>query len=621
MIDPPRAPARHGIGLGVAVLAIGVLVSRPGIWSYDGYVMAQVAHSMVADHTFLVHDDPLGLSTPYAAYGIGMPVLMAVGEYLARYLPVTATGVDALINPVILAAIAVVVFLLARGRGAGPRLGVAVGLAVALATPLLPYAATSFTEPATALGVALALLGIQRAARRPVHAGALVGAGVGLAAVMRVDSLALIAPVVGLGLLVVAGVRRPGRRAAHLLRAAIACAATLAPFLAIVAAYNQVRYGSMLQTQYQGFAADRAWSHPWATGVYGLVASPGRGLLLYAPVALVIVLFWRPVARRSPVLALVCAALLVDRVATYAAWHDWHGGVTWGPRFLVPAMPALAPFLTEALRRASAGLRDRSTARVAVTGVLGLIGLSLGVQLVGALTDPAQDRMLAAIHEGEAVRPPGLTYGEWAASAQEQAIWDAAMMDWSVTPVVDHADQLVHGDHLVSRFIGPGVDPIGLAASATVLGLGLLAAFGGRRRAGGESALRGAARRPAEALAQDDPERLDAVHPRDLLAVGAGPGLVGDRHLERADPPSQQLAGDLGLHPEAVGLHPQIPVQRAGHELVAGLEVGDVAVEHHVGERRHELVPQDVPEGERGVTAELPAAEDDLGPTGKYGFQ
>jgi hypothetical protein len=528
-----------------------------------------------------------------------MPALMAVCEYLSPVLRTPAIELDALINPVVVAAIAVVVWFLARARGAGPRLSAAVAIGAVVATPLLPYTATSFVEPATALGVALALLGIQLAAHRPTLGGALVGVGIGLATLMRFDSLALVAPVVGIALLVAARAR---------LRAAVACGAAAAPALAVVAAYNVLRYGSPLQTQYQNFPSDQAWSHPILSGVYGLVASPGRGLLIYAPATLLLVLFWRPVWRRSPALALACAALFADRVLVYAAWHGWHGGVNWGPRFLVPALPALAPFLLEALRWAATTLRRAGVARTAAVAVLGLIGVSIGVQVVGASTDPALGRLVAAIHEGETVRPADMTTAEWAVSAQGQAVWDAAMMDWSLAPVVEHTGQLARGKNLTSRFFVGGVNPVGLVAVGIGFALGLRWAFprSGRRGA------------PPDPLPKNDPQRLDAVHPGDLLALGAGPGVVGDRYLERPDPPAQQLAGELGLHPEAVRADLEVPVQRRRHELVAGLQIRDVAVEDHVGEGRDGLVAHHVPERIGGVAAELPAAEDDVGPTGEH---
>jgi len=89
---------------------------------------------MVTDHNVLVPDDPLGLSSPYSSYGIGMSLFMAWFECFAPILR-TPTQLDALINPMLLGATAVVVWFLARVRGAGPRLSAVCALTLALATP------------------------------------------------------------------------------------------------------------------------------------------------------------------------------------------------------------------------------------------------------------------------------------------------------------------------------------------------------------------------------------------------------------------------------------------------------------------------------------------------------
>jgi hypothetical protein len=451
------------VGVAATVLAVGVFVSTPDIWSYDAVIMRQVAQSMVTEHSLRVHDDPYGLNTPYASYGLGMPLLMAVGEYLGPHLGRPASDLEVLVNPVLLAMTAVVVALSARAGGAGPRLAAAAALVVCLATPLLPYAATEFSEPGTALGVALALLGVTLVARRPLAAGMTLGAGVGLTAMMRFDSLLLVAPVVGLALLVQA------RR--RWLLAVLGAAAGAAPGLAVVVAYNEIRYGSPLQTTYQGLPAGTAWSHPFWPGFTGLLVSPGRGLLVYAPVVLVVVLCWRPVWRRSPVLALACAALVVDRLVVYPFWHAWPGGVTWGPRFLVPALPAVAPFVVAALRFMARTRPSRTAWRPALgaAGLLVLIAVSLGVQVVGALTSSEGDRLHTAIGQRTTWSGQG-SYGEFATSPAVMAAWDSAIMDWSLFPVTDHTRRLLHGQGVSSRFLAP-VHPgmlVGLAAVALV---------------------------------------------------------------------------------------------------------------------------------------------------------
>src|SRR5258705_12691534 len=87
---------------------------------------------------------------------------------------------------------------------------------------------------------------------------------------------------------------------------------------------------------------------------------------------------------------------------------------------------------------------------------------------------------------------------------------------------------------------------------------------------------------PADPLPGEDPERLDAVAPGDLLPLVPGPGRIADRYFIGPDTPAQQLAGHLGLHSEPTRPHVQRPVQLHWHEFETGLQIPDVRVEQDV---------------------------------------
>jgi hypothetical protein len=71
-----------------------------------------------------------------------------------------------------------------------------------------------------------------------------------------------------------------------------------------------------------------------------LLASPGKGALLFAPPLLLLPLFWSPRGQRTERTLCVLAAL------PFFAWpilsSGWHGGPFYGPRYLTPALPLLA---------------------------------------------------------------------------------------------------------------------------------------------------------------------------------------------------------------------------------------------------------------------------------------
>lgn len=80
-------------------------------------------------------------------------------------------------------------------------------------------------------------------------------------------------------------------------------------------------------------------------GLAGILVSPGRGLLLYTPVAIFALAAFFPAARRSSEkyrpLVIACAAFSLVHIAIISRWPDWWGGYCWGPRLLTEILPAL----------------------------------------------------------------------------------------------------------------------------------------------------------------------------------------------------------------------------------------------------------------------------------------
>ena len=208
--------------------------------------------------------------------------------------------------------------------------------------------------------VALVVLGLDCVSREAPYASLGVGAAVGGAVLFRTDSLVLIAVPVAGALLVLS--RRRLRDASLFVLGALPC-------IVVWIWYNVARFGSPFTGgyRYQGF------SHPFLQGLYGLTFSPGRGIFIYAPLVIVGLAVVPALRGTDRILGVLAAVLLVLRVLFYARWWVWHGGSVWGPRFLVPVLPALAPAIAASLRRWS---RSRwLAAATAVTVAMSLIGV------------------------------------------------------------------------------------------------------------------------------------------------------------------------------------------------------------------------------------------------------
>jgi hypothetical protein len=249
-------------------------------------------------------------------------------------------------NSTVTALTAVVLFALAR-RFAGRRAALAASLVFGTASLAWPYAGTYFSEPLATLLVLASLL-VATGATRP-RGFAAAGALSGVAVTAHVSAL-LFAPFIPMAGL--AGL--PRRRIAR--ERWLPFALGLGAVLFLLGAFQMAHFGDPLETgRWADPARARAFAHgtavaPW-TGLYGLLAGPGKGLLVYGPVVLLGILGFRALARRDRSSALALAAAVAVRIVFVATRSDWHGGYSLGPRLLVPAIPwlllPLAPWLDD----------------------------------------------------------------------------------------------------------------------------------------------------------------------------------------------------------------------------------------------------------------------------------
>jgi hypothetical protein len=127
-------------------------------------------------------------------------------------------------------------------------------------------------------------------------------------------------------------------------------------------AYNWVAFGSPFE---QGYGDKPFYLQTLWPGLYGLLVSPSRGILIYEPwivagLAAFVVAWTRPglVALRLRGLSIAWLLLLL----TYANYLEWWGGRVFGPRFLDDLAPAILVAIAWGI---SQGLLDRAWSRVA----------------------------------------------------------------------------------------------------------------------------------------------------------------------------------------------------------------------------------------------------------------
>jgi hypothetical protein len=371
----------------------GVIDSSDGL-SMFATVESMVRRGAVDSNQLLWMGNQQGSFGPdgelYSRKGVGMALLALPLVWLAKLWPALGLVQTALlVNPLLTAFTGALVYRAGRRLGWQQATALATALVFGLATFVWPYTQGFFSDPVCGWGLFAALYGLlayrQTGRKRYLLAG---GAAWALAYLTRTINL-LTLPLFVLALLWVLQRRT---RHLHLAGASLAqirlflvknSRPLISFFIPVVLAgllslwWNVARFGSPWAT---GYVESESFSGDWGAGLYGLLLGPARGFFWYSPVLILAVLgvgwFWR----QARWLLSLIGALVLLYVLVYAKWYMWHGGYSWGPRFLVP----LVPFLVLLCGPAWATLVERAQWGWLGRGVVWLLVLiSVGVQWLG----------------------------------------------------------------------------------------------------------------------------------------------------------------------------------------------------------------------------------------------
>lgn len=109
----------------------------------------------------------------------------------------------------------------------------------------------------------------------------------------------------------------------------------------LLLAYNLHIAGNFLGG-YGRVGSARYFRHDVLAGIGGLLISPARGLFVFSPFLLFLLLAWRhmPRDRDERRLTLAMTFAIVIQLVIYAK-GDWRGGLSWGPRYMTDVLPML----------------------------------------------------------------------------------------------------------------------------------------------------------------------------------------------------------------------------------------------------------------------------------------
>ena len=386
----------------VAIAAFGLsflvlIANGRAIGSGDTNAMERTVGSLIERGSFVLPDD--GVADPFTRPVPGgrvsiypaLPALLATPLFLvcSLFFDLNPAGLQVAGKLSAALELALATSLLARtfARRASPSAALGSALLFCLGTSAFSSAQALWQHPAVLLFLVIAIDAIEHLHTTDADSirPALVAVmSLSLAAASRPAVIPMVAALFAFLLI------RARSQAARLIAVALIPAGA-------VALYNTTFFGAPWRFGPAGVGGRFFAAFP--ESIAGLLISPGRGLLVFTPIALVAMWGLATQARRSSLARGLFAAVTVH-FAFMSTWNEWHGGESFGPRLLTDLLPALFFFLPEGL-----------AAWPKAGALLGLC--SVAIQLLG-----------------------GWTYDyRWERLHQRGQEFDAALWSWSDSPI------------------------------------------------------------------------------------------------------------------------------------------------------------------------------------------
>lgn len=308
-------------------------------------------------------DDPLGGSLHSPGHSLLAAPLIWLAYQPAPWLSETAQvwlvrALAGWVNPLVTAGSAALLYLAAAWLGYRQSAAIGTALIYGLATMAWGHSKTSFAEPLTGFCLLASVVLLVRVVTLPAstphrtHLLLLFGCGgmAGSAVLVKIHA-GLHLPLIGSAVLVLAwqAWRTARTTTGGILALRLPVQMSLAwgggalLALGVLMAIQWWTLGSPFSSAYGsgGGVLASIMTTPLHKGLYGLIVSPGKGILWYAPPVLLLPFavpsFWR----RTPLIAGLCVAMAVAHFLFYAHVKYWHGDGAWGPRYLNMILPLL----------------------------------------------------------------------------------------------------------------------------------------------------------------------------------------------------------------------------------------------------------------------------------------
>jgi hypothetical protein len=215
---------------------------------------------------------------------------------------------------------------------------------------------------------------------------------------------------------------------------------------------NYLRFGSFTEFGYGSYFGTLSYNAGW-TGLPGILASPGKGLLFYFPIVIFLPLALKYMYRENRWLFFLIIYVIFVHWVYFGTLDDtesrfWSGAIAWGPRYLVPILPFITLAFGSLLTRFK---RSRLLLKVPLV-VLIVVGFT--VNLPGILVWSEYGTIYAWDKEELAKVPDSLGVIAWNPIHSPIILHIKALMDDYVHNI--YAEQYLHTSwHYISYGLAP----------------------------------------------------------------------------------------------------------------------------------------------------------------------
>jgi hypothetical protein len=369
-----------------------VFIAACGLYlvTASGYIIVSDAGSMLGVTQSLLHghlDVPCDPSSArglaghcYSFYGLGWS-LAAIPFYLLGSLVGAHVHLGGAYEPTVFAVSFINAFLVAgivamlakfvRLLSGSLRVAFVSAALFGVASPAWVYIKDGFSEPLSGLCLLTAAYVLTVETKPQARHGLIVGSLLSFAIVTRNDVLPIAIVIIAYAL-VQWGVRP------RWLHGTLAL--PLAAFGLVQFAYDYARFGSIFSTGYEHLGSGTSFHRSLSgtlDGLLQLLVNPTQGLVWFVPTLIVTLIVFPAFLVNARRIALLCVGVFLAAWVMHAnLFNTWQDGFTWGPRYLLPALPFLFVSL--------AGLRWTSSptlakAALVITGTAGFVENSIAI--------------------------------------------------------------------------------------------------------------------------------------------------------------------------------------------------------------------------------------------------